>query len=149
MGRPCWCLSGGKDYTVGSALTRNQGIPGNDMTDALVVGNLWEQHLIPSQVDPLLSVKPNICGRPRLPDLPCLCSQVRSSHQAAQVFMCVFALCFVVETQASNNGAHCHYSGISHLPWSPPGRLQVRLHWQKQFLALLWQWNHVSDDAGN
>lgn len=63
--------------------------------------------------------------------------------------MYVCSLCFVLETQASNNGANCHYTSFSHLPWSSHGRLQVRLHWQKQFFALLWQRHDVSDDAGN
>lgn len=60
--------------------------------------------------------------------------------------LCSF--CSVLETQASNNGAHCHYASISHMPWSSPGRLQVWLHWQKQFFALLRQWHDVSNDAG-
>lgn len=65
-----------------------------------------------------------------------------------QLFMYVCSLCFILETQASNNRANSHYARISHMPWSTPGRLQVRLHWQKQLFALLRQWHNVSDDAG-
>lgn len=67
---------------------------------------------------------------------------------SCQLFMYVCSLCSILETQASNHRAHCHHPSISYVPWSSPGRLQVWLHWQKQFFALLWQRHNVSDDAG-